>query len=132
MCEIGYDDDSGASTPVYRTTERRAAKPHRCQACCAVILPGERYCYGSGVSEGSGFSERACLLCAKVRKDFAEAHDFCPAFQELGSALHECIAEGDPESLAWKPMLAGIRERQQTAQVQLMATKAIVGLLEPR
>jgi hypothetical protein len=129
MCEI-YDD--GNLADVYNTSERRAAKPHRCEACGTVILPGERYTYGSGVFDHRGFSERACLACAKVRKDFGAAHAYYPSFNELEQSLHDCIAEGDPESLAWKVPLDAMRARGEDYNVKRVATLAFVKLVEER
>jgi hypothetical protein len=129
MCEISGDDEGTAY--VYRVKERRAAKPHRCQACAAVILPGDRYCYGSGVSDHSGFSERACLDCAKIRKAFGEAHRYWPAFTDLSSVLHDCVRDGgpEPETIGWKRDLAAITERRDAAACARGATIAFAELL---
>lgn len=119
MCEI-YDDGDNAA--VYHVRERRAQKPHRCHACGAIILPGERYAYGSGVFDGRGFSEKACLACAKLRKDFGDAHQYYAAFSELAERLHECVAEGDAESLSWQNALFVLRARRDEAHVQCAVT----------
>jgi hypothetical protein len=129
MCEI-YDDGNRADVWTERT--RRAAKPHRCESCGAVILPGERYRYGSGVHDHRGFSERGCTACAETHDAFGKAHHFCPAFEGLDDALVECIAEGDEESLAWKPHLEAILARFSTSSVARGVTKALVGWIEQR
>lgn len=127
MCEI-YDNDDCAS--VYREKQRRAIKPHICESCHVVILPGETYCYASGVYDHRGFSEIACSACAKTREEFGDAHDFYPSFPRLSDTLHECIAEGDPESLAWKPHYEAIMERYENAQINRVVTTAFVALVE--
>jgi hypothetical protein len=58
MC-FYYDDYAS----VYHEQVRTARKPHKCDHCRREIAKGQRYVYGSGVFDGSGFSLKACGAC---------------------------------------------------------------------
>lgn len=129
MCDISFDGEY-ASVCVER--DRRAKKPHRCEGCNAVILPGEVYCYISGVSDRRGFSERGCRDCAKTREAFGKDHHYAPSMDQLRETLRDCIAEGDPESLRWKVDLDALDARMEAAAVKRCVTKILVAFFERR
>lgn len=50
----------------YTETYHKARKPHKCDCCFKVIVPGERYLYQSGKWDGSFFTRAWCEDCADI------------------------------------------------------------------
>jgi hypothetical protein len=113
MCEVYNDSHCEA----YRETERVARKQHRCDGCGAIIRPGRRYAYASGVFEGYPFSTHTCLPCERARKEFGKAHRVGVAPDALSEHLEECIREGDGDTKRWRILYARLRSRSRRASV---------------
>lgn len=98
---------------------RKARKPHRCSCCRREIRAGETYLIHFSVFEGMATTEKCCPECEADREIFAKAHDgtLCsPGW--LVTMIGDCMSE-EPESRAvWEPMLARIRARRNSAQVE--------------
>lgn len=62
VCE-DYDYD----TEFYCARVVTARKEHKCCECSDVIVPGEKYEYVSGKSDGDLFTAKTCLVCSKIR-----------------------------------------------------------------
>ncbi len=92
MC---FDYDEYAE--VYCEEVRKARKAHRCRGCGKIIEQGTLYIYGSGVCDGSGFSEKSCGVC-RVHQKRIEAIEndhgcrgdsaWCP-LDDLGQWLYD-------------------------------------------
>lgn len=61
MCEVAE---------VYEVEPRKARKEHICRDCRGTIKAGEIYRYHHGVFDGSGFSDKVCVECDEMRKEF--------------------------------------------------------------
>lgn len=62
MCMYGEDE-----WDVFHSTERRAAKDHRCVECGRSIARGERYTYASGLFDGHWSTYRTCAQCEAAK-----------------------------------------------------------------
>jgi hypothetical protein len=110
MCDL-----SGESTSSYwRTEERPARKPRRCDCCGALIAKGERYFNTFALSDGSVCNENACAACNAAIEEFGQAHRFFPFPGSLVPYLEECIL-GDEAGERWRPMLDAIESRRKAA-----------------
>lgn len=58
MCDVADETTKG-----WTEKWRIARKEHRCVGCHETIRAGDRYHYGSGVFDGSGFSVKHCARC---------------------------------------------------------------------
>lgn len=108
MCSIDLDP-----CEVWRETEHKARKPHRCDCCGNTIHIGDKYLSHFSKFDVYVTSQKICLNCDRDRRAFGDAHESMKcvpsAFTE---ALSDCISEGDEESMTkWAPMLAEIRAR---------------------
>ncbi len=99
---------------VWRETERKARKPHRCSCCRGTIPAGDEYLVHFSVFQGDATSEKMCLPCRDDRKAFADAHEgtLCtPSF--LREMVAECVSEDeDGDGAKWAAMLARIKARR--------------------
>lgn len=66
---------------------RKAKKEHKCCECCQKIKPGEKYQYCSGVWDGVPDSYKTCLLCVKLRENYANEAGKNVAFEGLKEAI---------------------------------------------
>ncbi len=98
---------------VWRETERKARKEHRCGCCGRRILTGESYRAIFGVYEGEVFSGKYCGACREAAGEFSHAHEIgLPTPESLVELLQECVWDGEEEiERRWKPMLEQIRAR---------------------
>lgn len=53
---------------VYRETQRRAIKEHRCDACDEPIARGHKYCVVTWVFDGSAGGVKRCLRCQAIHE----------------------------------------------------------------
>lgn len=121
MCDI----DDGERCEVWCETQRRARKPHRCNACHGPIGEGEIYLVHFSKFEGYVSSEKMCVECELARQEFADAHNgvlWSPSI--MRAMLTECIDEGatadeeggtivDPEDARWQMMVEAMDARRQ-------------------
>lgn len=66
---------------------RNAIKEHNCCECSKQIKPGEKYQYCSGVWDGAPDSYKTCLLCVKLRENYANEAGQNVAFEGLKEAI---------------------------------------------
>lgn len=124
MCDI----DDGERCSVWSETQRRARKPHRCDACSGPIGIGEIYLVHFSVFEGYTTSEKMCVECEVARDEFADEHNgmLCTP-SGMRETLRECISEGtsaddegnavvDPEDARWQAMLDAMAARAATKE----------------
>jgi hypothetical protein len=118
MCHI-YND--GDVCQVWRETEVRARKAHKCNACHRTIAAGETYLKHFSVYDGDCTDEKACKECKESREAFLAEPDheviFSPSFHE--EELQSCIGYGadDVENKKWIDALRALRERRAGASV---------------
>jgi len=62
MCDEGYDD----TVSVWHETVRTARKEHTCRGCRETILPRNQYRVTNIVFDGTAWSRKHCLRCARV------------------------------------------------------------------
>lgn len=67
-CSIDAHSDDDPADLWYEKI-RSARKAHRCCECGDAIQPGEQYEYAWGLSEGSWWSAKTCLICRRIRRD---------------------------------------------------------------
>jgi len=83
-CDCGYND--GGSTCLSELFPK-AKKQYECCECFGSIQPGEKYHKYTGTYEGELFSEKTCMPCYGIRRDFC-----CEfTFGELRFSLIECL-----------------------------------------
>jgi hypothetical protein len=58
--------DCGDPPEVWRQTDHKARKPHKCNECGSYILIGEKYRYTFGIWEGDPSTHHACLRCIAI------------------------------------------------------------------
>lgn len=111
MCVIDFDD----YCTIWRETEHKARKQHKCSCCRRKIEPGETYIVHFSIFDGSATSEKCCAECGKNREEFAKAHDGAmmnpSSFPQM---VADCISEDDEEDSAWAAMLDRIHRRAKT------------------
>jgi hypothetical protein len=105
MCYIDLDPCT-----VWRESERKARKAHRCSCCCRTIEVGEKYIVHFSIFEGDKLSNKCCYECNGDRMTFATAHEGnLPTPDFFPQMLAECISEGDDDeddpAARWQPML---------------------------
>lgn len=109
MCEIGEPDEYA---DVWNVRNVKARKERRCDACRAIIKPGEKYVRYASLYDGSWSVEAGCLLCDAASDEFGEAHGGVSMFPSgFRDALQNCIDEEDPEDAKWTPMLEAMTSR---------------------
>ncbi|MDL2267955.1 hypothetical protein LJC46_08235 [Desulfovibrio sp. OttesenSCG-928-G15] len=67
-CVIDSNWNADGMPEAFNSVNRKARKEHKCFECGRKILPGEMYCYESGIWEGTPGSFKTCLDCASVRE----------------------------------------------------------------
>ena len=94
MCAI----DDGERYLIWKTGERRAAKPHKCGECYREIAKGERYLYSAGLYDGRWTSNHICAHC-EVACEWLRVN--CGGYLDHGvyEDFHEHAAEYP--ALAW-------------------------------
>lgn len=50
----------------FRTTTRRAAKPHLCVECGCTIVKGDKYQHSSGIWDGEPHAYKQCIPCHTI------------------------------------------------------------------
>ncbi len=102
---------------LWNETKVKARKRHRCSVCQSDINAGVVYLKHFSKFEGEISHGKICPACEADRAMFAAAHDGVSTSPEgFAWLLSDCIADGDEESeTKWKPMLARIRARHQSA-----------------
>lgn len=68
-CPLSSNDGGDAAT-VHATTQRRAAKDHRCTECRETIAKGTRYEHTTGCWDGSWSTFKTCMSCVEIRDHF--------------------------------------------------------------
>ena len=112
MCEFEYDD----GYTLWHEKPRRAAKPHRCSGCGAVIPRGEVYLAHFSKYEGRLNTGRLCGLCRADRDEFADAHEgVMPPPSGFEEILVDCMSEGEDERARWTPAYEALRSRRMAA-----------------
>ena len=110
MCFIDLD-----MATVWRESERKARKEHKCSCCWGGILIGARYLSRFSVHDGRASSERMCLPCRDAREEFTAAHEhdgaYIPVPSFFSEMLAECIGDGEESEKRWAPMLDAINAR---------------------
>jgi hypothetical protein len=61
-CVCDYD-----APQFYNVTIRTARKQHKCEECCGLILPGDKYEYVSGCWNGDVNTFKTCEHCRDIR-----------------------------------------------------------------
>lgn len=131
MCEIGSGDYDQAA--VWSKLRPTARKEHRCYACRARILPGEKYTRLSAVFDGSASTEKACAACNDACERFGREHHFEPFPTALEEHLVECLRgvtkeHQREEDKQWRRDLAGIKWRGRRARRESRLLGAPVAL----
>lgn len=112
MCVI----DDLEHCPVWRETERKARKEHKCSCCRRRIGPGETYLDHFSVFDGGPHREKMCAECVADRRDFADAHGgvLCnPSY--FPRMLADCIGDDeDGETRRWEEMEQRIYSRRKS------------------
>jgi hypothetical protein len=111
MCFVDLDP-----CEVWRETERKARKSHRCSCCSSVIAAGDVYLVHFNVFEGAATNEKMCFPCRDDRKEFADGHEgtLCsPGW--LMTMVSDCSSDY-PEDAQWRAMLERIRGRMNAAK----------------
>ena len=85
-CACLYSDYDADVCEFSSFTIRTARKQHVCAECRQPIVPGTRYEYFAGKSDGDVFAQKTCLLCVEIRTAF-----YCDslAFGQLWEDIHE-------------------------------------------
>lgn len=111
MCSIDLD-----RCEVWSETPRKARKPHGCNGCGIVIVPGQPYLVHFNIYDGDPTREAMCFACWCAREQFADAHGQSIAPSILIEMLRECIGENDDEEDVWRPVLASVLSRYRVAR----------------
>ena len=88
-CYCDYDPAEFLATYV-----RKARKPHKCEACSAVISPGAQYEIVAGKWDGEFATFHTCMDCQRLR-EYVIAHVpcFCWSYQMLYDEARETLRE---------------------------------------
>lgn len=67
-----YADDFDSTSTCQTEVLRTARIPHKCEECCELIKPGDRYEVISGydVEREAWWRHKTCARCVNVRTDF--------------------------------------------------------------
>ncbi len=58
---------------MWRSTQPKARKPHRCDKCDTTIQPGTAYHRGEGLYDGEWQARKTCIPCADLARDMYAA-----------------------------------------------------------
>ncbi len=119
MCDF-YPDESAT---VWRQSQHRANKEHRCDCCFRTVRVGQQYQYTFSVFEGEAHSERACLPCARAIAAFGKEHSFYPDANSFAEYLNDCIEDGDEDSGRWRPMRLALNRRIAEGRAERAVTQ---------
>lgn len=90
MCMIEHAD---CGPTVFRESQRRARKAHKCGECRRVIEPGEIYRYDTGIWDGEWGQHVACRHCA-VAMDWLSRECDGYLYGEVLADIEEHYREG--------------------------------------
>ena len=71
----------------------RAAKPHRCYDCGAMIPKGERHYVSACLNDGTAYSIRSHIDCRGAALEYS-SHGYDPDYYDGIPPLYEMIADG--------------------------------------
>jgi len=89
-CDCSTDQDFEASPRCFSETEVTARKPWKCCECHQLIPVGTRHEAASGIWQGTWDTQRTCLPCAQIRKDYCACGWVYGGLEE---AIWECLGE---------------------------------------
>ncbi len=96
----------------WRSTWPNARKPHKCEACRAIIAVGEHHASHVGMSDGDFYSYRLCKPCDDL-VDYL--HRTIPTLDE-GVDLADLYVEASEALGEEWPSVAALKERQTAAR----------------
>lgn len=88
---------------LFRSTIRKARKPHKCCECGTIIQPGSKYADIFGIWEGDAKGYKQCLRCYQISEKIAEKDDCGHGFGELYEHLQNAdYLNFNTESQQWE------------------------------
>lgn len=99
-CECTINGDSGNCNEFFRASRHVARKSYRCGECYKSIMPGDKYEYVVGKSEGEFWTFRTCAPCIEIRACFFCSWDFGCVYEYLDIEIDEDLPLDGLEGLS--------------------------------